>query len=207
MQVNWKVNMVISALVTVGVYLLAESILDFKWWVDAMIGLFFGGIVNQLILRDKKEDHEIEVVPGLTKKELKDALVKGRDWNRQIHGLAGGLDKTHPRTAAALNDTADMVTHLFENFEKDPRDLTTTNARRLIHDHLPRALIFIQAYARLAAAGRLTDNEKQKLAAMEEKITTIRDSFSRHLEGFRNNDFNALQVEGETMETIYNLDI
>lgn len=207
MQVNWKVNMIISALVTMGAYFAADTILEFKWWVDVIIALFFGGIVNQLILRDKKEDSEIEVVPGLTRQELKDTLALGRNWTNMIEKLAKELDRTHPETAVKVRDIAGTVSALFINFEKDPKDLTTNNARRLIYDHLPRAHNFLIAYAGLALAERLTDNEQAKLADMENKVTIIRESFSRHLEAFRNNDFTQLQVEGQSMETIYNLDI
>lgn len=207
MQVNWKVNMVISALVTMGAYFAADIFLEFKWWVAVIIALFFGGIVNQLILRDKKEDSEVEVVSGLTRQELKDALTLGRDWTKMIEKLAKELDRTHPDTAAKVRDIAETVFALFGNFEKDPKDLTTNNARRLINDHLPRAHKFLTAYAGLALAERLTENEQAKLADMENKITTIRESFSKHLEAFRNNDFTQLQVEGQSMETIYNLDI
>ena len=35
-------------------YFAADTILEFKWWVDVIIALFFGGIVNQLILRDNR---------------------------------------------------------------------------------------------------------------------------------------------------------
>jgi len=65
----------------------------------------------------------------------------------------------------------------------------------------------LTTYAGLALAERLTDNEQAKLADMENKVSTIQESFSRHLEAFRNNDFTQLQVEGQSMETIYNLDI
>ncbi|WP_287127128.1 5-bromo-4-chloroindolyl phosphate hydrolysis family protein [Desulfobacter sp.] len=207
MQVNWKVNMVISAMVTVGAYFAADTFLEFKWWVDVIIALFFGGIVNQLILRDKKEDSEIEVVPGLTRQELKEKLTLGRDWTKMIEKLARELDRTHPETAAKVRDITGTVSALFTNFEKDPKDLTTNNARRLLNDHLPRAHKFLTAYAGLALAERLTDNEQAKLADMENKVSTIQESFSRHLEAFRNNDFTQLQVEGQSMETIYNLDI
>jgi len=199
--------MVISALVTMGAYFAADIFLEFKWWVAVIIALFFGGIVNQLILRDKKEDSEVEVVSGLTRQELKDALTLGRDWTKMIEKLAKELDRTHPDTAAKVRDIAETVFALFGNFEKDPKDLTTNNARRLINDHLPRAHKFLTAYAGLALAERLTENEQAKLADMENKITTIRESFSKHLEAFRNNDFTQLQVEGQSMETIYNLDI
>ncbi|WP_462269512.1 5-bromo-4-chloroindolyl phosphate hydrolysis family protein [Desulfobacter sp.] len=207
MQVNWKVNMVISALVTVGAYFAADMMLEFKWWVDVIISLFFGGIVNQLILRDKKEDSEIEVVPGLTRQELKETLALGRDWVNKLEKLTTQLDRAHPDTAVKIRDIAATVSTLFTNFEHDPKDLTTNNAKRLINDHLPRAHKFLMAYSGLACARRLTDNEQAKLADMERKITTIRESFSKHLEAFRSNDFTQLQVEGQSMETIYNLDI
>lgn len=207
MPVNWKVNMVISALVTVGAYFAADTFLEFKWWVDVIIALFFGGIVNQLILRDKEEDSEIEVVPGLTLQELKDTQALGRDWTQKLEKLARQLDRVRPDTAAKIRDISATVSTLFTNFEQDPKDLTTNNARRLINDHLPRAHKFLAAYTGLAAAGRLTGNEQAKLADMENKVTTIRESFSRHLEAFRNNDFTQLQVEGQSMETIYNIDI
>lgn len=207
MLVNWKVNMVISALVTVGAYFVADTMLEFKWWVDVIISLFFGGIVNLLILQDKKEDSKIEVVPGLTRQELKDTLALGRNWVKNLENLASQLDHVHPETAVKIRDIAITVTTLFTNFEHDPKDLITNNARRLIDDHLPRAHKFLTAYAALACAGRLTDNEQAKLAGMETKIITIRESFSKHLEAFRNNDFTQLQVAGQSMETIYNLDI
>ena len=207
MQVNWKVNMVISALVTVGAYFAADTVLDFKLWVDVVIALFFGGIVNQLILRDKKEDSEIEVVPGLSRQELKQTLVLGRDWTKKLEKLAKQLERPRPGISEAVRDISETVATLFANFEKDPKDLTTNNARRLISDHLPRAYKFLSTYADLATAGRLTENETAKLAAMENRITTIKESFSRHLEAFRSNDFTQLQVEGQSMETIYNLDI
>ncbi|MFH1153004.1 MAG: 5-bromo-4-chloroindolyl phosphate hydrolysis family protein [Pseudomonadota bacterium] len=207
MKVSWKINMIISAAATVAAFLAADRMLGYKWWVDTIIALILGGIVNQFILEDKKEDNEIEVVPGLTRKELKDILAAGRSWQEKFSVKARELETGHGKTAGEIREIADVVVILFKNFETDPRDLTTTDAHRLIHDHLPRAFRFVDAYARLATAGRLTGNEQEKLLAMEAKIKTIRDSFSRHLEGFRNNDFTSLEVEGETLETIYKLDI
>ena len=207
MLVNWKTNMVISALVTVGAYFLAETLLEFKWWMDVIIALSSGGIVNQLILQDKKEDHGIEVVPGLSRKEFKDTLILGLEWTIKIDKLARKLDHASPDSAAKIKDIAEIIYTLFINFEQDPKDLITNNARCLINDHLPQAHRFLTTYAGLATAGQLTENEQVKLSNMEEKIITIRESFSRHLEAFRNNDFTALQVEGNAMETIYNLDI
>ncbi|THB81460.1 MAG: hypothetical protein D3926_01860 [Desulfobacteraceae bacterium] len=207
MKVSWKLNMIISAAVTVGAFLAADRLLEFKWWVDTIIALVFGGIVNQLILQDKKEDHEIEMVPGLTRQEFKESMAIGKDWTRKMDRLAKSLEKSHARIAVDLHDISDMVATLFKNFETDPKDLVTTDARRLINDHLPRAHRFIEAYVTLRQAQRLSDNEQEKLTAMEDKITTIKESFAKHLEGFRNNDFTALAIEGETMETIYNLDI
>jgi 5-bromo-4-chloroindolyl phosphate hydrolysis protein len=207
MQVSWKINMLITAGVTVLAFLAADRFLDLRLWVDTLIALVFGGIVNQFFLHDRKEDSEVEVVPGLTRKELNLLLASGQDWTAKFSRLAQELQKGHRKTAGEIQEIADMVAALFRNFETDPKDLLTPGARRLVNDHLPRAHRFVDAYARLAVSGRLTQGESVKLAAMESKIATIRESLVKHLEGFRNSDFDALKIEGETLETIYRLDI
>jgi 5-bromo-4-chloroindolyl phosphate hydrolysis protein len=207
MKVSWKINLLITTGVTVTAFLACDGLLSFRWWADAAIALTLGGIVNQFFLTDREEDHEIEVIPGLTRKAFKEILASGRDQAARLSELAGRLHASHRETAGDVQEIADVVATLFRNFETDPRDAVSTGAQRLLNDHLPRALRFVEAYVRLATAGKLTAGEKDKLSAMESKVGTIRDSFTRHLEGFRTNDFDALKVEGETLETIYRLDI
>ena len=207
MALNWKLNMIISAVVTVLCFLASDKLLSFKWWVDVVIALAFGGIVNLFILQDKKEDHEIEVVPGLSKHELNETLKKGREWAMSIAGVSKKLKPHQPETAARILEISHTVDAIFSNFQTDPGDLTSVNATRLLHDHLPRAHRFMESYSALASAKKLTPAEQEKLGVMEGRIATIGDTFTKHLEGFRNNDFTSLEVEGETMETIYKLDI
>ncbi|MGD8663016.1 MAG: hypothetical protein PVH37_23945, partial [Desulfobacterales bacterium] len=109
MQVSWKVNTIISVAVCVGAFLAADWLLSFKWWIDLIIGLVFGGITNIFFLQDKKEDHEIEIVPGLSREDLKKALAEGPAWGAKIADLARRLDAAQPKTASVIDEIGRSV--------------------------------------------------------------------------------------------------
>ncbi len=207
MQVSWKVNTAISVAVCVGVFFAADWLLSFKWWVDLVIGLAFGGITNIFFLQDKKEDHEIEILPGLSKADLNRALAEGPTWRAKIDDIAGRLGTTQPLTASVIGQIGLTVEAIYLNFKQDPGDLLTKDGRRFRESHMQRAFKYMDGYTRMATAPGLTESEKEKLTEMEAKIEEINNSFTRLLEAFRRHDLDNLAIEGEAMETIFNLDI
>jgi 5-bromo-4-chloroindolyl phosphate hydrolysis protein len=207
MQVSWKVNTTISVAVCVGAFLAADWLLSFKWWIDLVIGLVFGGITNIFFLQDKKEDHEVEIVPGLTKENLKNALAEGPAWRAKIADLARYLDAAQPKTASVIDQIGRSVEAIYQNFEQDPGDLLTKDARRFRDSHMHRAFKYMEGYTRLATAPGLTTSEIEKLTEMEARIEDVNNSFIRLLEAFRRHDLDNLAIEGKAMETIFNLDI
>jgi 5-bromo-4-chloroindolyl phosphate hydrolysis protein len=207
MQLSWKVNTAISVAVCVGAFLAADYLLSFKWWIDLVIGLVFGGITNIFFLQDKKEDHEIDIMPGLSREDLKRALAEGPAWQKKIAGIARRLGDTQPKTASVIDQIGRTVEAIYRNFEQDPSDLLTKDARRFRDSHMQRAFKYVEGYTRLATAPGLTAGELEKLTEMEARIGEINNSFTRLLEAFRRHDLDNLAIEGEAMETIFNLDI
>jgi 5-bromo-4-chloroindolyl phosphate hydrolysis protein len=207
MKVSWKVNTAISVAVCVGAFLASDWLLAYKWWVDLIIGLVFGGITNFFFLQDKKEDHEVEVLPGLSKEDLKNALSEGLNWKIRIEEIAGRLRHIQPKTASIVDQIGGTVQAIYDNFEQDPGDLLSKDAYRFRDSHMERAFKYIAGYTQLSTAPGLTDNEKEKLTEMESRIAEIDKSFTRLLEAFRRHDMDKLSIEGEAMETIFNLDI
>lgn len=207
MQADWKVNTAVSVAVCVGAFLLSDWLLGYKWWVDLVIGLAFGGITNLFFLQDRKEDHEVDILPGLSRADFKQALAEGPVWQARIEALARRLQAPHPRTAATVHRIGRTVQAIYLDFREDPADLTTKNAMRFRKSHLERAVGYLEAYARLATAPGLTAAEREKLAGMESGIEAIDGSFTRLLEAFRRRDLDDLAVAGEAMETIFNMDI
>ena len=207
MQVSWKVNTIISVAVCVGAFLTADWLLSFKWWIDLIIGLVFGGITNIFFLQDKKEDHEVEIVPGLSREDLKKALAEGPAWRAKIVDLARRLDAAQPKTASVIDEIGRSVEAIYQNFQQDPGDLLTKDARRFRDSHMSRAFKYMEGYTRLATAPGLTAGEIEKLTEMEVSIKDINNSFTRLLEAFRRHDLDKLAIEGKAMETIFNLDI
>jgi 5-bromo-4-chloroindolyl phosphate hydrolysis protein len=207
MQVSWKVNTTISVAVCVGAFLAADWLLSFKWWIDLVIGLVFGGITNIFFLQDKKEDHEVEIMPGLSREDLKRALAEGPAWRAKIADIARHLGAVQPKTASVFEQIGLAVEAIYHNFEQDPGDLLTKDARRFRESHMQRAFKYMEGYTRLATAPGLTEGELEKLTEMEAKIEEINNSFTRLLEAFRRHDLDNLAIEGEAMETIFNLDI
>jgi 5-bromo-4-chloroindolyl phosphate hydrolysis protein len=207
MQLSWKVNTAISVAVCVGAFLAADRLLSFKWWFDLVIGLVFGGIVNVFLLQDKKEDYEVEIMPGLSREDLKKALAEGVAWREKVEGITRRLGAVQPKTAGVIDEIGRTVEAIYHNFEQDPGDLLTKDARRFRDSHMQRAFKYMDGYTRLAMSQGLTAGELQKLSEMEARIEDINYSFTRLLEAFRRHDLDKLAVEGEAMETIFNLDI
>jgi hypothetical protein len=207
MQVSWKVNTAISVAVCVGAFLAADWLLSFKWWIDLFIGLAFGGITNIFFLQDKKEDHEIEIMPGLSREDLKKALAEGPAWRAKIDYIVRRLDASQPNTAGVIVQIGRTVEAIYHNFEQDPGDLLTKDARRFRDSHMQRAFKYMEGYSCLATAPGLTAGELEKLTEMEARIEEINNSFTRLLEAFRRHNLDNLAIEGEAMETIFNLDI
>jgi 5-bromo-4-chloroindolyl phosphate hydrolysis protein len=207
MKANWKINTAISVAVCVGVFLLSDWLLRFKWWIDLVIGLTFGGITNIFFLQDKKEDHEVEVLPGLSKAQMKKTIAEGSEWIAKIEEIARRLRERHPTTASVVDQIGQTVQSIYHNFEQDPGDLLTKDARRFRDSHMQRAYKYLDGYTGLAMAPGLTANEQAKLVEMEARIKEINTSFIRLLEAFRRHDLSNLAIEGEAMETIFNLDI
>jgi 5-bromo-4-chloroindolyl phosphate hydrolysis protein len=207
MQVSWKVNTAISVAVCVGAFLVADWLLSFKWWVDLIIGLAFGGITNIFFLQDKKEDHETEIMPGLSREDLKKALAEGPEWRGKIDDIARRLSALQPKTAGLIDQISRTVEAIYDNFRQDPGDLLTKDARRFRESHMQRAFKYMEGYSRLATAPGLTAGEQHRLSEMEVKIKDINNSFTRLLEAFRRHDLDKLAIEGEAMETIFKLDI
>jgi 5-bromo-4-chloroindolyl phosphate hydrolysis protein len=207
MSASWKANTVISVAVCVCAFLLSDWLLTFKWWVDLIIGLIFGGITNIFFLQDKKEDHEIEILPGLSKADLKRALSEGYLWKTRIQEIAKQLEEKEPKTAETIYRIGRTVAAIYQNFEQDPSDLLSKDALRFRDSYIERAFKYMDGYTRLATAPGLTDNELKQLVEMKAKIEEINSSFVRLLEAFRRHDLDKLSIEGEAMETIFMLDI
>ncbi len=186
---------IISAAICSGIFSLLFIVVD----AGALISLLLGGTAfagGALLLSPDKIDPVFEALAkehGITPGQLRKILKNGKEKVKILRNSAADLKD--PAIKTEINKIAGTAEKIFQNFERDPKDIKA--ARQFITYYIDAAINVIKQYS------DLSDNAPDKKdfqIKVTELLKTISKSFDTQLKKLYEDDFLNLDVEMKVLE-------
>lgn len=156
------------------------------------------GILSKL-LGTKAAAVREEAAAGVTKVQLLAALSSGKAQINKLIDLSNEVAST--KFADLITDVAFAMRAIYEDLERDPRDLKV--AEDFIVYHAPKAVDVIILYAKSEQNGGGTADERE---VAEKAMRQMKTSFEILLAKCRENDDEGFAVQTETLRRILELE-
>lgn len=156
------------------------------------------GILKSILGR-KAEEVKQGVTDGAAHVELAVILAEGRKLVNKLIDLSNEV--TSAKAAELITDTALAMQAIYDDLEKDPRDVKV--AEDFIAYHAPKAVEVIALYVRNKQEKTAKPDE---LALTEETIQKMKTSFEILLAKCLENDNEGMALQSETLRRILELE-
>ena len=151
------------------------------------------------LLGTKVAEVKEEVATGVTKVQLLAALASGKAQINKLIDLSNEVASS--KFADLIADVAFAMRAVYEDLEKDPRDLKV--AEDFVVYHAPKAVEVIALYANSEKNGGGTDEERD---IAEKAMRQMKTSFEILLAKCKENDDEGFAVQTETLRRILELE-
>ena len=164
-------------------------------WLPALAIAFAVYIALILLIERAPEDSEVLLHEHLNPKDLKKAIA-------YCHTAAKQLSKTSrvksidPDTAAAMQQLAQLVERIADNYQDDPRDLKQSIP--LLKHYLPKLLSITQDFKQLSKKLDSTQ-QQQRLDKIAARIQSYVPHFQVIYDACLENDFKRLELESDVL--------
>ena len=186
-----------GGLVLAGMVFLGDFIFLFSLLASAGSGLG-----AYLLIPRKKEDHEIEMAPGVTRADYNQAISGIDETICRFERLAKMSGQKN--TDKMIQDIVQSLKNIKELFIGDPGDIGRTGA--FLARYMPRAHDIAKQYVWLSSMP-LKDGDRQVLQTARSAMERIRDGFSAIYRQCLKNDLTELEVNSELLREIMELDL
>jgi acyl carrier protein len=191
---------IIAGLTAAGVFVILSLVTNFVLWFNFIITGALGlGIY--LIIPRKKEPHEVEAAPGVTQKQLNDAVERIDIYRERFAHLA--LSCSKKEIADTVISIAEILNTITENFKTHPSNVR--DASQFLDLYLVRSFDIVSQYMRLADIP-LQGNELKQISTIEETIKRIEQGFKDFYHQCLQNNLTDLEVKSETFKSIIDMD-
>lgn len=164
--------------------------------LDLLVCLVIGstiGLGTYLFLPRRKSDHEISVLPGVSKRDIKEAVKKCRDSAEKLRNL---VINASDEVRNEVCEIADWIDKISVEFERDPRDVVSSKG--LTDYYLDRLIGIVEDYVRLSGTVQ-SDEQSEKLEQIRHKLLEFKPHFEKIHETCLANDLVGLQVTTQTL--------
>lgn len=169
--------------------------LDFVFWADLLLAAGVG-VGVYFTIPGTKPPEKVELAPGVTQKDLDDAIKAIRRHRERFTRVA--RSPVRPEVAEALRDIVKHLNLISQNFREDPGDLAL--AGPFLKEYLTRADRVADQYARLV---RITGGGRpETFAAVEQGIFQMRHACRLLYQRCLENDLENLETESETLKAL-----
>ncbi len=165
------------------------------------------GLGTYFTIPRKRAPHEIEVAPGVTQARLDEAVERVDHYIDRFKEEAGRARDPEIRTR--VGEIVDLLRRIAANFREDPRDLNLNTTSMFLDHYLQRSHDLVDKYVRLSritSDGRMDAAGREALETAEEAIQRVKDGFEDYLRQCLDNDLMDLEVGGETLKAIMEMD-
>jgi hypothetical protein len=170
-------------------------------WVSAVLAVgTYAGVY--LTIPRCREDHEVEVAPGVTRKDLND-LLELLETHRQAFTRLGMQARGHQLTLKSTADTMALTAgQLQQQLRGDAEKVK--QAGPFLAPYLKRGLEVFEQYAQLAAMPR-GDSLDRRLAEFDGHLERIAGGLTDFYERCLQKDLMELEVSSETLNYMMDL--
>lgn len=147
------------------------------------------------ILGRKAEEVKQGVADGAAHVELVVILAEGRKLVNTLIDLSNEVEST--KAAGLITDVAFAMQAIYDDLEKDPRDVEV--AYNFLTYHAPRTIALVTTYAGALKDVKFSHEER---AGTERTLQELITSFQTLLEKCKENDSEGLQFQSESLERL-----
>lgn len=132
----------------------------------------------------------------------KDTIKKALEQRKEIETLSRKIQDSNIKNKVKL--ILQSLDAMFENFEKDPRDIKIS--RQFLGYYLDATIKIIRKYIDLSEQKVLSPELTESLRKVDSILTSIKEAFDKHHAKLLNNDIMELDTEIEVMEKTMKLE-
>lgn len=123
------------------------------------------------------------------------------DGNKMVNELIDCVNSVDsPKAGDLIADVAFAMRALYENFERDPRDIET--ARNFIRYQAPRSVELVKGYVAALSSGTCSGDDQREV---EETLRKVIESFNDFLAKCRENDTTGLEFQSKSLDRLLHL--
>lgn len=172
---------------------------DYVFWFDLMMSAAIG-LGTWFSIPRKKEDHETEIAPGVSKARLKEAIRRINEYVAEFSQLSSqtrnsGIQKQIAEITGTLTRTGRI---LWEN----PAELDSTAAQLFLDQFLKRSCDVVSQYVRMCS----TADNADKTETAKKAIAEIQSGFNGFYRRCLEKDMTELETEVEILKAISEMD-
>lgn len=191
---------IVAGLLASGVFALVYIVLALKWL--PALGIAVAVYIAMLLLIQRApEDHERYIYENLTQHDLDKAVNACRQTAKKLQRVSHSTKRLDGETATSMEKLAQLVDHIADNYQEDPRDLK--HSLSFVKHYLPRLNTIVDHFASLSSKA-LTPDSQQRLAKIGQAIRHYVPHFQSIYDACLENDFKKLEFEtsvlGDVME-------
>lgn len=198
-EVNRQILSGLTAAITLaGLAMTTQYVFWFIVCISAGIGLG-----TYFSIPAAKAPEEIDWAPGVTQADLV-AATQVMDTYIQQFGILR-KKATDPGLKQSIREMEKLLARIRQNFLDDPRDLALSGAANFLKLYLVRSHDIVTQYVRLSSKS-LEGRASDRLADSGEIIGRIQTGFEKFYQECLQNDFLDLEVDGETLKAIVEME-
>lgn len=166
------------------------------------IAAYIGSI---LIFASQPADKDLQVNLGnygVTPEMVKQAIAEGQRKAKEILAFANQVK--NPAIKKKIQDIYDVCGRIFEDFEKDPKDIKS--AKQFLSYYLESTVNILKRYVDLTAHGELNPDIQASLKKVESLLDTIKTAFEKQLARLLEDDVMDLDAEIAVLEQTMKMD-
>jgi uncharacterized membrane protein YccC len=183
-----------------GVFALVYILFALKW-LPALGIAFAVYIAIMLLIERAPEDSEVYIYENLTQHDLDKAVATCRQAAKKLQQVSK-INHMEKETAESLEKLSQLVNHIADNYQEDPRDLK--HSLSFVKHYLPRLNTIVDNFENLSGKA-LTPESQQRLSKIGHNIQGYVPHFQSIYDACLENDFKKLELETDVLGDVMKL--
>ncbi len=191
----------LSGVIGGGGFLVFFFLIQFPLLPSLLLGLgAFGGTYLFIYAFRPKPRIQFDIGQGITPELLETTMKEGGEKVKTLLDCAN--DIKDPAVKAKIARIVDVIKRIFENFQKDPKDIR--QARQFLSYYLDTTIKIVKRYRDLSTQNVRSPDIAATLAKAELMLDSIQKAFEKQQARLLRDDAMELDTDIQTLEKTFN---
>ena len=192
---------ILSGIAGGGLFLIFFFFVQLSLLPALLLGLAgFGGTYLFIYAFRPRPRIEFNIGEGVTPELLETTMIEGGEKIGVLADCAKGI--SNPVVKAKIGRIIDVIRRIFDNFEKDPKDIK--QAKQFLSYYLDTSIKIVRKYRDLSAQNARSPEIAATLTKAELMLDSIEKAFEKQHARLLRDDAMDLDTEIETLEKTFN---